>query len=102
MLHDIHTDAITRTFIVVFIVYPNLTSKIFEAFGERTAINVVTAFPRFITAFQCLTRWPALVTACRDLGDGHSVLHTDYGWDCNSSEYTLALVFITILMILFP
>jgi hypothetical protein len=72
ILHNIKADCITRTFMLIFIVYPNMTSKIFEAF------------------------------ACRDIGTTDSVLHSDYGLDCTSSDYTMIYWLCVFLMFIFP
>ncbi len=40
--------------------------------------------------------------ACRDMGDKTSVLHTDYGLDCNSSSYTMLYIANVVLIFLFP
>jgi len=65
-------DAIGRLFLVIFLLYPQLTAKIFEAFH------------------------------CRDLGEGSSatsVLVVDYTIDCGSSEYNV-LVWVGFFLVL--
>jgi hypothetical protein len=55
--NTVRARAVSRLFLLIFLLYPSLNTKIFEAF------------------------------ACRDLGPGLSVLQADYTVDCGSDEY---------------
>jgi len=55
LLADRHSDALTKLFLVVFLLYPGLTNKIFDGF------------------------------MCRELGQDQSVLEADYEVDCTES-----------------
>ncbi len=68
-------DAVGRLFLIIFLLYPQLTAKIFEAFH------------------------------CRDLGDGVSadrVLLVDYTIDCTSSYYTGLWWVASFLVLIWP
>jgi hypothetical protein len=55
MLAERHSDALTKVFLLVFLLYPGLTNKIFDGF------------------------------ICRELAQGQSVLEADYELDCTES-----------------
>jgi hypothetical protein len=57
MKKQIRADAVGRVFLLVFILYPGLTSKIFAAF------------------------------ACRRVDEGISVLHIDYNIECEATVF---------------
>ena len=52
-------DAFGRVSLLLFLLYPMITNKIFKAFD------------------------------CRDLGSGIAVLHADYNLECSSPEYAV-------------
>jgi hypothetical protein len=68
----IRDTATARIFLLVFLLYPGLTSTIFEAF------------------------------ACRQIGADISVLHVDYSIDCSSPEYTMLYIVSVLFMMLWP
>jgi hypothetical protein len=68
----VRATAVSRLFLLIFLLYPSLTNKIFEAF------------------------------ACRDLGPGLSVLQADYTVDCGSDEYAALFAFCSALVVLWP
>lgn len=69
---EITNSTVDRAFLLVFIVYPALTNKIFEAFS------------------------------CRDFGHGGSVLEVDYEMSCDSATYTKVLFAAIVLLMLWP
>jgi hypothetical protein len=68
----VRAAAVSRLFLLIFLIYPSLTNKIFEAF------------------------------ACRDLGPGLSVLQADYTVDCGSDEYLALFASCSVLVVLWP
>lgn len=68
---DIRASALGRFFLLVFVMYPGLTNKIFEGF------------------------------MCRNLGDTW-VLHTDYTFECYTSNWYLLASICGVLAILWP
>jgi hypothetical protein len=68
----VRATAVSRLFLLIFLLYPSLTNKIFQAF------------------------------ACRDFGPGISVLQADYTVDCGSAEYMGLWAFCSVLVLLWP
>jgi hypothetical protein len=73
---DIASDATGRLFLLVFLLYPGLTNKIFEAFMCRS------------------------LSADDDRPE--AVLAVDYSVDCNSTEYTVLTGWCFLLMVVWP
>jgi len=69
---NIRDAAAGRLFLLVFLLYPALTNKIFEGF------------------------------ICRSIGDNASVLHVDYSVECESQTYTLIWLSCAVLVVLWP
>lgn len=72
---EVRQDAVGRLFLIIFLLYPQITSKVFEAYH------------------------------CRDLGDGESadsVLLVDYTINCGSSYYGGLWWVATFLVVLWP
>ena len=72
---EVRQEAVGRLFLMIFLLYPALTAKIFEAFR------------------------------CRELGDeldGAKVLLVDYTVDCNSAHYSIILSVASVLVLLWP
>ena len=65
-------DAFGRVALLAFLLYPGLTTKIFDAF------------------------------VCRELGPDHAVLAVDYSIDCGSTRYASIHAIAIVLMILWP
>jgi len=71
-LADIRDAAAGRLFLLVFLLYPSLTNKIFEGLS------------------------------CRRLGEDYSVLYVDYSIDCGSAEYTALAAVCFALVLIWP
>jgi hypothetical protein len=69
---NIRDAAAGRLFLLVFLLYPAVTNKIFEGF------------------------------LCRSIGDDASVLHVDYSVGCESPAYTLMWLMCAVLVVLWP
>jgi hypothetical protein len=61
MKKQIRADAVSRVFLLIFLLYPGLTRKLFAAF------------------------------ACRRIEDGMSVLHIDYNVECDTTIFVRVL-----------
>ena len=69
---DIRDAATGQLFLVIFVLYPSFTNKIFEGFS------------------------------CRSIGDDAAVLYIDYSLDCDSGTYTVLYISLLLLMVLWP
>jgi hypothetical protein len=69
---NIRDAAAGRLFLLVFLLYPALTNKVFEGFS------------------------------CRSIGHETSVLSVDYGVECESQTYTLIWLSCAVLVVLWP
>ena len=69
---DIRDSATGQLFLIVFLLYPSFTNKIFEGFS------------------------------CRSIGEDEAFLFMDYTLDCNSGTYTVLYMVLLLLMLLWP
>ena len=94
----IAADAAGRVSLLVFLLYPGLTQKIFKAFIVRKPPSL----PLFRELVGLLLIGDRGFAQCRSLGLDMAVLTSDYSIVCESNYYNSLAVMCSILVILWP